>query len=181
MAQVTDSEGNPSGSSCVNMVVEFSDPCRTAQRLIVLVALTLVLLSPTFGRADPTGTYRPALSSDALTDGCWPLPGDVRLDFGYQVRLDELIATSHGTRRMLVLHYDEISGDESARRVQEAFGAAGIDDVVLTAVDFTDTAPDAVVRGQMMLDLPASRPERRPGCREPFSTKKFPFDLDDRS
>lgn len=145
------------------------------------LALGLLLLSPTFGRAEPVGSYRPPLPSDALTDGCWPLPGDVLLDFGYQVRSDELIATHDGRRRMLVLHYDEVSGEEATRRVEEAFGSAGVDDVILTAVDFVDTAPDAVVRGQLVLELPPSRPERRPGCREPFSTKKFPFDMEDRS
>ena len=188
MAQITDMVSNLRGSPCVYGDVEPSDPRprhgkRRRALLVgfVVLALGLLLLSPTFGRAEPVGSYRPPLPLDALTDGCWPLPGDVRLGFGYQVRSDELIATHDGTRRMLVLHYDEISGEESVRLVREAFRAAGVDDVILTAVDFTDTAPDAVVRGQMVLELPPSRPEGRPGCREPFSTKKFPFDLDDRS
>ena len=169
--------------------MEYSDPRTpnlTARRLAaaaatLLVLALLVLLSPAFGRAEPGGSYRPPLPPDALTDGCWPLPGGVRLDFGYQVRSDELRATVDGSRRQLVLHYDGLSGSEATRRVEAGFAAAGIADAYVMAHDFTGLAPDAVVRGQMVLDLPPSRPERRPECRAPFSTKKFPTPLDDRS
>ncbi|CAN5187625.1 hypothetical protein BH09ACT12_BH09ACT12_01500 [soil metagenome] len=149
--------------------------------MLILLAVGLVLLSPAFGRAEPTGAYRPELPPDALTDGCWPLPGDVRLDFGYQVRSDDLVATHDGSRRMLVLHYDEVSGVEAEARVRAAFRDAGVDGVQVVAGDFTDTAPDAVVRGQMLLDLPPSKPEGGSTCRAPFSTKRFPPPLDDRS
>ena len=142
----------------------------------------LIVLSPTFGRAETTGSYRPDLPPDALTNGCWPLPGGVRLDFGYQVRFDELRATpGGGQRRMLVLHYDELSGAAAVASVERGFAAAGVTDVQVVADDFVGTVPDAVVRGQMVLDLPPSRPEGRPECRAPFSTKKFTPDMDDRS
>ncbi len=141
----------------------------------------MLLLSPTFGRADPVGSYRPDLPPDALTNGCWPLPGGVRLDFGYQVRSDELRATADGSRRQLVLHYDELSGSEATQRVEADFAGAGVADAYVMAHDFSDLAPDAVVRGQMLLDLPPSKPERGSECRAPFSTKNFPLPLDDRS
>lgn len=158
---------------------------RSARRAVAALGaallLLLIVLSPTFGRADPTGSYRPELSPDARTNGCWPLPGGVRLDFGYQVRSDELVATTTGQRRQLVLHYDQVSGEEAIDSVESGFAAAGVADVQVIADDFVGTAPDAVVRGQMVLDLPPSRPEGRPECRAPFSTKKFTPDMDDRS
>lgn len=138
-------------------------------------------MSPAFGRSEPTGNYRPVLPPDALSNGCWSLPGDVRLDFGYQVRSDDLVATVEGSRRMLVLHYDEISGAEATQRVQAAFADAGVTGVAIAATDFTDTAPEAVVRGRLLLDLPPSEPEGRPECQQPFSTKNFPPSMDDRS
>ena len=145
------------------------------------MALVLVALSPTFGRAEPTGAYRPDLPPDALTDGCWPLPGDVRLDFGYQVRTDDLAPTAAGQRRVVVLHYDEVSADEAVRRARASFAAAGVADVAVSAEDFTGTAPGAVVRGEMVLDLPPSEPAVRPECVDPFSTKRFTPDMEDRS
>jgi hypothetical protein len=159
---------------------------RSARRAVAAlgaaVLLLLIVLSPTFGRADPTGSYRPELPPDALTNGCWPLPGGVRLDFGYQIRSDELLATTTGgKRRLLVLHYDEVSGEEAIDSVESGFATAGVADVQVIADDFVGTAPDAVVRGQMVLDLPPSRPEGRPECRAPFSTKKFTPEMGDRS
>lgn len=149
---------------------------------LAAVVLVLVALSPSFGRADPTGNYRPELASDALTDGCWPLPGDVRLDFGYQVRTDDIVAVAGGTRRRVVLHYDEISGADAVASVQAAFAAAGLaDEVQVSAVDFDQPDPDALVRGEMVLELPASLPEGRPECQDPFSTKRFTPDMEDRS
>lgn len=160
---------------------------RGRRRLVVVallgaVALVLLALSPSFGRADPTGNYRPALSSDALVDGCWPLPGGVLLDFGYQVRTDDLVDTATGERRRIVLHYDEISGADAVAAVRADFAAAGLaDDVEASAHDFTETDPDARVRGEMTLDLPASEPDGRPECQDPFSTKRFTPDMEDRS
>ena len=151
--------------------------------VLVLVALLLVGLSPLFGRSAPTGNYRPALPPDALTDGCWPLPGDVRLDFAYQVRTDDVVATSAGPRRVVVLHYDQVSAGEALAAVQAAFAAEGLaDDVEISAHDFSDTADladTAVVHGEMVLDLPPSEPERRPECLDPFSTKQFTTDMPD--
>ncbi len=187
MARITPRSGNRIGSGRVLTYMAFSDrlrlrsPVRVAAALGAALVVLLVVLSPTFGRADPVGSYRPELPPDALTNGCWPLPGDVRLPFDYQVRTDDVVATPEGERRMLVLHYDEVSGGSAARDVQSAFASAGVVDVTVTADDFTDTAPDAVVRGQMVLDLPPSEPEGRPECQDPFSTKRFTPDMDDRS
>ncbi len=174
--------------TCVNEGVESLDPARRsrARRRVVsvsvaLLAVALVLLSPLLGRAEPVGSYRPPLPPDALTNGCWPLPGDVRLGFGYQVRTDGLYATRDGARRQLVLHYDEVSGVDATRSVEAAFVAAGVTDAVVVARDFTDTAPGAVVRGQMLLDLPPSEPGGGAVCQDPFSTKDFLPPLDDRS
>lgn len=150
--------------------------------LLAAAVLALVALSPFVGRADPTGNYRPALVPDALTNGCWPLPGDVQLDFGYQVRTDDVITTGDGERRQVVLHYDEISGAQALARVQDAFAAAGLgDDVQVRVTDFDQPSSDALVRGQMVLSLPPTLPDGRAECRDPFSTKLFTHDMDDRS
>lgn len=155
---------------------------RRLVRLLLLVAVALVLLSPAFGRSDPTGSYRPALPPDALTDGCWPLPGNVVLGFGYQVRTDDVVGTDEGARRRVVLHFDEISAQEAVSTVTTAFESAGVgDQVQVSAREFEGTAPDAVVRGEMVLDLPPSLPEGRPECQDPFSTKRFTPDMEDRS
>lgn len=144
---------------------------RAALLALVLVA---VVLSPHLGRADPTSYYRPPLPPDALTNGCWPLPGDVELDFAYQVRTDEVVPTTAGERRRLVLHYDLVSGDEAVADARAEFVAAGVsDEVQIEATDFTGVADDAVVRGEMVLDLPPSEPEGSEICQDPSSLKRF--------
>lgn len=187
MGHLTAPRRNQTGLPCVFTYVELSETSarRPARRPVLvgsaLLAVVVLLLSPYVGRAEPVGSYRPPLPPDALSDGCWPLPGGVRLDFGYQVRTDEVVATTHGPRRQLVVHYDEVDGAEATRRTEAAFAAAGVADAVVVAHDFEDTLPGAVVRGQMVLDLPPSEPGRRPACQDPFSTKDFEPPIDDRS
>ncbi len=77
-----------------------------------MVVLAVLLLSHRFGRADPTEDYRPDVPPDALVTGCFPLPGDTRLTFGYQVRHDGDVEIDGELRRLLVGQYDEM--DESA-------------------------------------------------------------------
>ncbi len=146
-----------------------------------MATLVALLVSPALGRADPSGNYRPALPPDALTNGCWPLPGGVRLGFGYQVRTDDLVTTAAGRRRIVVLHFDRLDADEAEHSARQAFAAAGVDDAYVTASDFDDALPDAVVRGEMRLDLPPSRPAGGDLCHQPFSTKRFTPDMEDRS
>lgn len=163
-------------------------PARRLPRWVIaaLSALVLVLiaLSPSFGRAEPTGEYRPPLPPDALTNGCYPLPEGVRFDFPYQVRSDGDVLVGTETVRSLVLQYNLIDQDEAVAAVTAAFVAAGFDEVTsLTAIedddrgDLADVATsfalikedvvvsgiaypmdpltdDQIVRGTLQLDLP---------------------------
>ncbi|MFL6062279.1 MAG: hypothetical protein ACJ72E_13690 [Marmoricola sp.] len=169
---------------------------------LVLVAAVLVVLSPTFGRATPSGAYRPPLPPDALTNGCYPLPGGVKLDFPYQVRHDGDV----NGERHLVLQYDLIDRDAAVTALTKSFGAAGfhtpVDDV-LGSIS-TDGHPDAVpvvlekqgigtiqalvyplsplkkdqiVRGTIDLYLPSEPAQSSAAvCSDVTSTKRFPSD-----
>lgn len=146
--------------------------------LLAAVALVLVALSPSFGRATPSGSYRPPLPPDALTNGCWPLPGHARLTFPYQVRSDHLALTHHGVRRQLVLHYDVLDAPAVRRRLHRAFERAEVLDRVRMRVEpFEDVSDSMVVRGTVVLLLPPTEHRRgRAVCGEPSSTKQFPPD-----
>lgn len=158
-----------------------------------MVVLVILLLSHRFGRADPTEDYRPELPPDALTNGCFPLPGDVRLDFPYQVRSDGDVETEEGLRRHLVGQYDEIDRAEALASIVDDFRDAGFTEVpesgehdaVLRHPDegvvrvqveqLPDIEEDTLVRGTFELDLPVARkhPDAPEVCDDPKSTKRW--------
>lgn len=155
---------------------------RWAIAALAAVSAVLVVLSPSFGRAEPTGEYRPPLPPDALTNGCYPLPEGVRFDFSYQVRSDGDL----GGRRHLVLQYNLIDRDEAVEAVTAAFTAAGFSDrgslrlekgdVVVSgrAYPMDPLAEDQIVRGTVELDLPVvERQSDDPVCSDVESTKRF--------
>lgn len=176
-----------------------NSPARRLKRWVIaalsVLAVVLVALSPSFGRAEPTGQYRPPLPPDALTNGCYPLPDGVRFDFSYQVRSDGDV----GNRRNLVIQYNLVDRDEALAAVTAAFTDAGFtpgsvavgypgdrDDVrtfALARGDDTVTGlvipmvpltEDQLVRGTIELSLPVV--ERRsddPVCSDVESTKRF--------
>lgn len=95
--------------------------------LVTLAALAVLLASHAFGRAQPTGDYRPPLPPDALGNGCYPLPGDARLDLPYQVRSDGDVTTDGGDQRRLLLgHYSVVDADEALARLVASFEAVGL-------------------------------------------------------
>jgi hypothetical protein len=154
-----------------------------------LLVLVLVALSPAFGRAHPTGAYRPPLPPDALTNGCYPLPDGVRLDLPYQVRSDGDAAG----RRRLVLQYDLLDRDAAAGRLAADFARAGWrrtgadparptftkDGSTVHAVvaALSPLTKEQIVRGTITLDLPSvAVRSSAPVCRDVTSTKRFPSD-----
>ncbi len=181
---------------------------RWAIAALCVLAVVLIALSPSFGRAEPTGEYRPALPPDALTNGCYPLPEGVRFDFPYQVRSDGDVLIGADPRRNLVLQYDLIDSDEAVAAVTAAFAAAGFETVptvsslvdedgapVDGATDFTlvkgnvlvgglaypmdPLTADQIVRGTLVLDLPVvERQSDAPVCSDAESTKRFAQDGD---
>lgn len=176
-----------------------------ARRIGALAGIGLViavlLLSHRFGRADPTGAYRPDVPPDALATGCFPLPGGVTLDFGYQIRRDGDVEVGGGVRRILVGQYDEIDEPEALDAIiadfveagfveagfVEAEGSApydavlrkdapdGSDVVGVIVTQLPDIEADVLVRGTFVLDLPvAELPEDPPEvCSDQDSTKRF--------
>ena len=170
----------------------------------VVVAVAAVAVSPSRGRADPSGEYRPPVPPDALSTGCYPLPGDARLDLPYQVRRDGDV----GSRRELVVQYDLVDLDEAVAGVVEAFtavgfevtgGAASLDGVPevgdedavsvslargeetvgVEVAPFAETSPDQIVRGTIRLDLPQVAVQSDdPVCSDPSSTKRYPDDVE---
>ena len=142
------------------------DPTRPRRRAVgpvaivgALVVVVLVLLSPTFGRAPTGGSYRPLLPPDGLTNGCYPLPGGLVPGFAYVLRADGDTLDATGLHRRTVLHFDRVDAAEARRTIEAQFAAAGVSsDVRVVARDFAGPddlrADDAVVRGEMVLDLP---------------------------
>ncbi|WP_183094283.1 hypothetical protein [Nocardioides stalactiti] len=163
------------------------------------VVLVVLLLSHRFGRAEPTGDYRPDVPQDALASGCYPLPGDVQFDFPHQVRRDGDVEVDGAPRRLLVAQYDEIDEAEALERIVAAFEGAGYvssrratpydaelhepgagrDEVVRVMVEqLPGIEEDTIVRGTFELDLPvvALRADAPEVCGDPRVTKRWPED-----
>jgi hypothetical protein len=164
------------------------------------LALVVLLLSHHFGRAEPTGDYRPALAPGALENGCYPLPGGATFDFPYQVRRDGNVEVDGERRRLLEGQYDEIDEPEALDAIVAAFveagfvaadrpgpydavlrkgGRGGEPDVVVRVdvAQLPDIEDDTIVRGTFELDLPvATLPKDAPAiCQVGESTKRFTF------
>lgn len=159
-----------------------------------LAVLVLLLLSHSFGRAVPTNNYRPLITTDAIETGCFPLPGDARLDLAHQVRWDGDVETDDGPRRELRGQYDLVGRDEAMDRLVASFTAVGFtererrddgdtltveladatDTIRLSANDLPGTGPDTLVRGEFRLDLPVvAAASEDPVCSDPKSTKRW--------
>lgn len=165
---------------------------RTVIGLAVLVVLLVVALSPSFGRAEPTGSYRPDLPPDALTTGCYPLPEGLTLDFPYQVRTDGDVAVGGEQRRELRVQYDLVDADEVVESLTASFLDAGFTtvtatgdvleferadagSVTATVTPLDDVSEDSIVRGTVVFDLPSvPLASDDPICDDPYATKRFP-------
>lgn len=183
---------------------------RAARRLawaaLAVVVLVVLLLSHRFGRAEPTGDYRPELPPDALRNGCYPLPGGVDLDLPYQVRSDGDVRMGDAVRRRLVGHYSLVDEAEAEERLVASFTEAGFWEVgredapayqgrllgdegrvlrksgagrvVVHVTSLPDTSEETLVRGTFVLDLPvAERASDSAWCDRPSSTKRWPEGL----
>lgn len=163
---------------------------RWAIAALVVLAVVLIALSPSFGRAEPSGEYRPPLPPDALKNGCYPLPDGLQLGFSYQVRTDGDVEG----RRQLVVQYNLIDREEAFEALLSDFEDAGYErtessnrgpglgaslrkgdvevNAVVSALDpLTD---DQLVRGTIELDLPVvARQSDAPICSDVESTKRF--------
>lgn len=168
---------------------------RAAAALGVAVAVVLLLLSHEFGRAKPTDNYRPAITTDAIKSGCFPLPGNAQLDgLAYQVRSDEDVDPAGHERRVLKGQYDLVDRDEAERLLIKAFTdvgfrrpASGEDDagaitltkgsqqVAIVVAELPRTSAETLVRGTFELDLPVTRNARPddPICHSETSTKRW--------
>lgn len=151
-----------------------SRPKRTVPILAALVlALLAVALSPTLGRAVPSGRYRPALPPDTIALGCYPLPPGLTLDFPHQVRSDGDLRG----RRVLVLQWDELDAAEVRRRLDTALDRAGLPRRTATVSPYPDAGAGTIVRGSVVLRLPvAALASDDAACRDPATTKRFPAD-----
>ena len=162
----------------------------------IAVVLAVLLQSHRFGRADPTGDYRPVLAPDGLAIGCYPLPGGVTFDFGYQVRRDGEVEVDGELRRVLVGQYDEMDEDEARDAIVADFAEAGFvaaerpapsydavlrrpgsgrSDVVRVVVEpLPEVGEDVLVRGTFELDLPVAEVgSASPRCDDPQTTKRW--------
>jgi hypothetical protein len=177
-------------------VLPLPDRIATVRRvfvgLLVAALVAIVAFSNQFGRAQPTGAYRSYVPPPVLTNGCFPLPSGVELDFPHQVRTDG----NEGARRVIVLQYDLIDEDEARHQLVRSFTRAGFrrlpgeelrfnrGDIgrVHATVTPLDVDDEALVRGTIELDLPATaRALDDPHCRDPYVTKRFPdsfFEVD---
>lgn len=146
-------------------------------------AVVLVVVSPAFGRAEPTGNYRPSLSPDALTNGCYPLADGIVLDFPYQVRHDGDV----DGHRELVLHWDELTPAELEADLDRSLTSAGYTAdgelawtkgdhrVEASVTELPDLPEDSIVRGLLTLELPSTPLSSDDEvCDDPYSTKRFP-------
>lgn len=162
----------------------------------IVVVLAVLLLSHRFGRADPTGDYRPEVAPDALATGCYPLPHGVTLDLAYQVRRDGDVEVDGELRRLLVAQYDEVDAPEALAAIVDDFAEAGYvasqrpapydavlrppgagrtDIVRVTVEQLSGIEEDTIVRGTFELDLPVAtvRPDAPAICSDPRSTKRW--------
>jgi hypothetical protein len=162
----------------------------------VVVVLVVLLLSHRFGRAEPTGAYRPAVPPAALTTGCYPLPGDATLEFAHQVRRDGDVEVGGELRRILVGQYDEIDETGALAAIVTAFeevgfvaspwpapydgvlqraGARGVDTVGVLVEQLPGIEDDTIVRGRFVLVLPVvTTPPGAPEvCSDSSSTKRW--------
>ena len=133
-----------------------------------VVAVVLLLLSPTFGRAAVSGQYRPLLPPDGLTNGCYPLPGGVVPDFAYVLRRDgdTVDAARAAPARGAALRPGRRGRGDRDDPGAVRRGRGGRRGRRVSARDFPGVPDDAVVRGEMVLDLPVDRRAvRRPGLR----------------
>lgn len=168
-------------SRAVSRLVPSTPRARVAMGAAVL-GIAVVAISPALGRADVVGNYRPLLPPDGLTTGCYPLPGAVVPDFEYVLRRDGDTLGAAGLRRTVVLHVDRIAPEQARVRLAAQFAAAGVEGVGIEAHEFAGLADDAVVRGELVLDLPSvARQSDSPDCDNVYSTKRFTPDLADRS
>lgn len=160
--------------------------------LAVVVVLLVVALSPSFGRAEPTGNYRPDLAPAALDTGCYPLPEGLTLDFPYQVRTDGDVIVDGEQRRELRLQYDLVGAEEVVESLTASFLDAGFTavaptgdvleferadagSVTATVTPLADVPEDSIVRGTVVFDLPSvPLASDDPICDDPYATKRFP-------
>lgn len=159
-------------------------PSRSRDRWLVVLAVVVVVLalSPLAGRADVSGQYRPLVPPDGLTTGCYPLPGDVELDFAYVLRTDGTVLDAGGLHRRVVVQLDQVSAADATASAEASFAAAGVGDDVRVRARDLDVPDDQVVRGVMVLDLPVvARQLDDAVCFDANSTKRFTPDLPDRS
>jgi hypothetical protein len=162
-----------------------------APSLAVALVAALLLVGVAAGRAEPSGNYRPPLSPDALSTGCYPLPDGLVLDLPHQVRHDGDVGTAAGPRRQLVLQWDLLDAGELVEALDDSLEAAGYTRtgelvwergahrVAATVTELPDLPEDSIVRGRLVLDLPvAPLSSTDPACADPYSTKRFPTDTD---
>ncbi len=162
-----------------------------------LVLFVLAVAGQSFGRAEPTGNYRPDLVPDPLGLGCYPLPDGVDLDFPYVVRRDGDVVTTSGERRSLVLHWSLLDltevrdrlrtdftragftvtgpvGDASELSLARSLPGGGTTRVEAQLTELDDPSPDPIVRGVLELDLPVvALSSADPDCTNPYVTKRF--------
>ena len=161
----------------------------------IALVLVVLLLSHRFGRAEPTGVYRPDIPADALESGCFPLPGDVIFDFAYQIRRDGDFEINGEERRIVQGQYDEIDEPEALAAIVADFVEAGFVasdrpgpyDAVLSRTGPRATSyeslvtqlagieQDTIVRGSFVLELPLAEapPPTREVCDDPAVTKRW--------
>nr|WP_278257453.1 hypothetical protein [Nocardioides convexus] len=134
---------------------------RTGVVVGLLALLAVLLLSHRFGRAVPTNNYRPMITTDAIATGCYPLPGDARLDLPYQIRRDEDVATATGQRRSLQGQYDLVDRDEAEQRLVSSFEAVGFRPTGGTGGEITLTK--GAERIGLVVKEPSRHQRRDPG------------------
>lgn len=168
---------------------------RISGGFIIVLAVLAGAFSNEFGRAEPTGRYRPELPPRTLDLPCFPLPDGARLDeLEAVVRWDGDVTIDGVPRRRMVLHYLETDLAGARETIVAAFTAAGFtvvpvprpqpDHVTLTdaggdyvVVDLAafDVPEETVVKGEATLDLPVQQlASDDPWCANWYATKRFP-------
>lgn len=164
--------------------------------ILLVIVILAVAFSNEFGRAEPTGRYRPELPPPTLTLACYPLPGDATLDFGAVVRTDGDVTLDGVPRRQMVLHYLDLDVAGVRAALVEAFteagyvetgasaGAGSATTVTMTGpngaylvfdIEAFDVPEETVVKGEVTLDLPVQElASDDPWCSNWYATKRFP-------